>query len=106
MIARLWRCIAAAEKVPDYMAHFEQAVLPEIKQIEGFQQAYILRRTLEDDGVELTVVTMWESFDAIRAFAGDNIERAVVAPEAQAVLRSFDPTVTHYEVAMNAAPTL
>lgn len=106
MIARLWRCVALAEKVPDYITHFEQAVLPEIKQIEGFQQAYILRRPLEDGGVELTVVTMWESFDAIRAFAGDNIDRAVVVPEAQAILRSFDTTVIHYEVAMNASPTL
>jgi heme-degrading monooxygenase HmoA len=97
MIARVWHCIAAdSDKVADYVAHFEHAVLPELKQIAGYQEAYILRRQLAD-GVELTVMTLWESMDAIRKFAGENAETAVVAPAAQAVLRSFDTTVTHFE---------
>jgi heme-degrading monooxygenase HmoA len=76
------------------MKHFQESVYPELRQLDGFREAYILRHKL-DDGVELTVLTLWESMDAIRSFAGENVETAVVAPAAQAVLDSFDTTVTH-----------
>ena len=85
----------------DYVEHFQHSVLPELNQLQGFREAYILRRN-QDDGVEITVITLWESMDAIRSFAGDNVETAVVAPAAQAILLRFDTTVTHFEVVVNA----
>jgi heme-degrading monooxygenase HmoA len=97
MIARVWRCTGSRDKAADYLAHFEHSVAEELNSIDGYRGAYVLRRDL-DDGVELTVQTLWESIDAIRAFAGEQIEQAVVAPAAQTVLRSYDLTVTHYEV--------
>src|SRR5215204_6287683 len=97
MIARIWRCTASRENVADYLAHFNHSVIEELSSIDGHRGAYILQRDL-DDGVELTVQTLWESIDAIRAFAGEQVEQAVVAPAAQAVLRSYEKTVTHYEV--------
>lgn len=97
MIARVWRCLAAPDKANDYVEHFNHSVLPELHQIGGYQGAYLLRREV-GDSVEITVMTLWESMDDIRTFAGENAEIAVVAPAAQAVLRSFDKTVTHYEV--------
>jgi heme-degrading monooxygenase HmoA len=100
MFARVWRCTASLENVPRYVGHFQQDVFPELKQLQGFQEAYVLQRTL-DDGVEITVLTLWESREAIRGFAGDNAETAVVAPAAQAVLRTFDTTVTHHEILLN-----
>lgn len=102
MIARVWKAIATSEHVADYQHHFEHSVSPELKTIEGFRGAYILRRALNGN-VEITVMTLWESMDAIRKFAGENMEQAVVEPAAQAVLESFDRTVIHYEVALNAA---
>ena len=101
MIVRSWRCTASRENVPAYVEHFQHAVLPELHQLHGFREATILQRAAAD-GVELTVITLWESLDAVRGFAGANLERAVVEPAAQAVLRSFDSTVTHYEVVFNA----
>jgi heme-degrading monooxygenase HmoA len=100
MIARLWRGSATSEKANDYVAHVQHAVLPELNQIDGYRGIYVLRREL-DDGVEFTVLTLWESMDAIRQFAGANVETAVVAPAAQALLRAFDSTVTHYEIVLN-----
>ncbi len=97
MIARIWKCIATTENVPHYVDHFNHSVFPELKQLNGFHDAYVLKRPVED-AFELTVMTLWESLDAIRAFAGDTLETAVVEPAAQAVLRSFDKTVTHHEV--------
>jgi len=97
MIARVWKCIATSNHVADYIAHFEHSVSAELNQIDGYVGAYILRRNVTDN-VELTVTTLWESMDVIRKFAGDNVERAVVALRAQQVLETFDSTVTHYEV--------
>jgi hypothetical protein len=47
---------------------------------------------------EFLVITFWESMGAIRRFAGEDPERAVVEPEARAVLAEFDDVVLHYEV--------
>ena len=48
--------------------------------------------------IEFLVLTLWDSMDAVRAFAGDQPERAVVEPEARAALVRFESTVAHYEV--------
>jgi heme-degrading monooxygenase HmoA len=65
--------------------------------IHGHRGARVLRR---DDGgqVEFLVMTFWDSMDAVRRFAGEDPERAVVEPEARAVLAEYDELVRHYEV--------
>lgn len=61
------------------------------------------RRDLEEAGlVELTTHTFWESTEAIRAFAGDDIALSVVEPEAQAMLVDFDREAAHRTVAVDA----
>jgi heme-degrading monooxygenase HmoA len=101
MIARLWRGIAVREKAEDYVRHLQRSVLPELYQIDGFRGAYVLRRDL-NNGVEFTVQTLWESMDAIRKFAGENVEAAVVAPAARSLFREFDSTATHYEIVLHS----
>lgn len=56
------------------------------------------------DRVEFTVQTIWESQDAIRKFAGENVETAVVAPAAKPLFREFDSFVTHYEIVLQSQP--
>jgi hypothetical protein len=51
--------------------------------------------------VEIAVETRWASMAAVRGFAGESVERAVVEPEARAFLRSFDEVVTHAEVVVD-----
>ncbi len=76
-------------------------MLPELRKLAGFSGAYLLAR--DDAGlVELTAHTLWESLDAIRAFAGDDITTAVVEAEAIAVLQHSDPTVVHRDVLARA----
>jgi heme-degrading monooxygenase HmoA len=60
---------------------------------------YGLRRD-SADRVEFAVLTLWESLAAIRTFAGDDHETAVIPPAARRVLGGFDERVTHYEVAI------
>ena len=99
MIARMWRGIAAPETAQSYLEHLQNSIFPELAAIAGYRGASVLRRD-SDAGVEFTVQTLWESIDAIRQFAGEQIETAVVAPAAQPLFRSYDPTVTHYEIVL------
>jgi heme-degrading monooxygenase HmoA len=100
MIARMWRGSAIRESADDYIKHLEQSVVPELRQIDGFRGIYLLRRDSSDD-VEFVVMTLWESMDAIRKFAGENPEAAVVAPAAKVLFREYDAEVKHLEIALN-----
>jgi mannose-6-phosphate isomerase-like protein (cupin superfamily) len=99
VIARRWRGWAGGPADADaYVEHFERAVRPRLEASDGFVDATVER--VEQDGgrTEIVVVTRWESLDAIRAFAGDDVEVAVVEPEALAVLADFDDRVRHIEL--------
>jgi heme-degrading monooxygenase HmoA len=98
MIARIWCATASHEKAGSYQRHFAATVVPHLKSIAGYEGASLLRRKV-DGGVELLAVTLWESLDSIRAFAGADPAVAVVDPEAQAMLTTFDTTAHNYEVA-------
>ena len=100
MIARMWRGYALPAKADDYVKHLQLSVLPELRQINGFQGVTLLRQDSSQD-VEFIVLTLWESMDAIRRFAGENAEVAVVAPAAQALFREYDSTVRHFEVVLS-----
>jgi heme-degrading monooxygenase HmoA len=98
MIARVWRGVAhTAVDADAYRRHLTTKVLPSLTVIPGHRGARVLRR---DDGghVEFLVMTFWDSMDAVRRFAGEDPERAVVEPEARAVLAAYDEFVRHYEV--------
>jgi heme-degrading monooxygenase HmoA len=97
VIGRLWRGTAQRENADAYVAHLERETLPALPGIEGHLGAYVLRRELGAE-VEFVVLTIWESLDAVRAFAGDDYETAVVPPEARRLLTSFDERVAHYEI--------
>jgi len=99
VIARRWRGWAGGPAdAGAYVEHFERAVRPRLEASDGFVDATVER--VEQDGgrTEIVVVTRWESLDAIRAFAGDDVEVAVVEPEALAVLADFDDRVRHIEL--------
>jgi heme-degrading monooxygenase HmoA len=100
MIARMWRGSALPEKAKDYVNHLQMSVLPELRQIAGFQEVYLMRQDSANH-VEFIVLTLWESMDAIHKFAGENVELAVVAPAAQTLLREYDANVKHFEVVLN-----
>jgi heme-degrading monooxygenase HmoA len=99
MIARLWRGQATPRKADVYQDHFEHAVCPALAEIAGNRGAWLLR--CEVDGrVEFLAVTLWDSVDSIRAFAGDDVEAAHVEPEGRAALETFDDFAQHYEVVL------
>ena len=103
LTVRTWSARADAEGAGTYSRYFTATLLPELRKLPGFEGAYLLRRDLDADGtVELTAHTFWESPEAIRAFAGDDITVAIVEPEARAMLLDFDGAATHRIVAADA----
>lgn len=103
MIIRAWRGRASRSKSDAYPKHFREAVVPELRNVPGFLGAQ-LGRHAEGDEVEFLVLTRWQSLEAIRAFAGAAVDRAVVEPGAVAALDDFDATVRHYEVLEEVSP--
>jgi heme-degrading monooxygenase HmoA len=97
MIARMWRGETTWENAETYYRHLTGHVMPSINKIPGHRGAYVLRREL-GARVEFVVITLWESMQAVREFAGDNPDVAVVEPPAKAVLADFDEFVRHYTV--------
>lgn len=101
MIARYWSARAPAKNLPAYLHHFERNVIPELRGVAGFVRAELLTRSADNE-VELVVISIWESFQAIDAFAGPDREAAVVAPPAAALFSSYDRRVRHYEISASA----
>ncbi len=97
LILRMWKARSTVEKASHYIQHVTTRVFPALEAIDGHRGAYLLQRPVEEE-IEIVVLTLWESMEAVRKFAGAESEKAVVEPEARAVLTSFDRSVTHFEV--------
>jgi heme-degrading monooxygenase HmoA len=95
----MWRGRALSANADAYEAVLRGKVLPELRGLAGYLGAHVLRRA-EGEEVEFVTVTYFASEDAIRAFAGDDVEHAVVSEGARAVLSQFDERARHYDVAV------
>jgi heme-degrading monooxygenase HmoA len=103
MIVRHWRGLAPKATADSYAAHATQTVFPSLRTMKGHRGAWLLRRDVEGQ-VEFVALTLWDSAESVRAFAGDDISAAIVEPEGRTALSSFDDFATHYEVAYTRGP--
>jgi heme-degrading monooxygenase HmoA len=106
MIARTWHGRVPTEKADAYYAYLLRTGLADYAATPGNRGVSVLRRT---DGTvtHFLLVTVWESIEAIRAFAGPEYESARYYPEDDMYLLEREPLVTHYEVlAAPGAPAL
>jgi heme-degrading monooxygenase HmoA len=97
VIARVWRGWTAAEDAEAYADYIERSGMSAAREVAGNRGAHVLRR-LDGERAEFVTVLLWESLDDVRAFAGDELERAVFFPEDGRYLVERDLAVTHYEV--------
>ena len=99
MISRFWHGWTTPENAQVYQDLLLGTIFPGImgQNIPGFQ-GIALHRRIEGDLVEFITLMRFHSLEDVRAFAGEDYERAVVPPAAQAVLHHFDGRSTHYEV--------
>ncbi len=97
MIARLWRGWTSIENAEAYEKLLREQVLPGLRQIDGYRGGYILRQEGNDE-VEFVVMNLFESLEAVRAFAGPDYTVPVFDPEARQLLSKVEPLARHYEV--------
>jgi hypothetical protein len=96
MIARIWRGMVPTHKADDYYAYLLRTGIPDYRATAGNRGVQLLRRS-SGDVTEFQLISLWESWDAIRQFAGDAVEQAHYYPEDAAFLLELTPTVDHYE---------
>jgi heme-degrading monooxygenase HmoA len=99
VIARVWHGWTAPENADAYEDFLRTKMFPSIHRVDGFGGADLLRN---DDGEDVAFVTItrFDSLDAVREFAGDDYEVAVIEPEARALLSRFDERSAHYEIVL------
>ncbi|NYE37554.1 heme-degrading monooxygenase HmoA [Nocardioides cavernae] len=97
MIMRTWRGAVRPEDADRYLEHQAGTGVREYRETPGNRGAYVLRRD-RDGLVEVTTVSLWESMDAIRAFAGDDPEVARFYPGDDDLLVDKDLHADHFEV--------
>ena len=97
MIARFWRGYTKHNNASEYQNFLLKTFLPRLHRLNGYKKSYVLRNDKAHD-VEFVVITLWESFEAIKEFAGPNLHTPVIAPEAEKLLTRFDEQAKHYNV--------
>jgi heme-degrading monooxygenase HmoA len=103
MIARTWRGTVRRADAEEYAGYIRETGFAEYGQAAGNRGAWMLRRD-KGERTEFVTLSLWESEDAIRAFAGDDIEAAVLYPEDARYLIGGESTVAHYEVLDEVIP--
>ena len=96
-IVRLWSARSTEEQLSPYLEHFSKIVLPELRRVPGYLGANVSVRHHGGEA-EIFVETSWRSLEAVRGFAGADLEAAVVAPEAAALLKDYDRRVRHTQL--------
>jgi hypothetical protein len=104
MISRIWHGWTMLEHAEAYETLLREEIFVGIagREIAGFGGIQLLRRELEDE-VEFVTIMRFDSVDAVRDFAGQDYEVAVVPPKARALLSRFDARSQHYQVRVEEA---
>ncbi len=97
MIARIWRGATASAAADQYLEYLKQTGLSEYRNVPGNRAVVALRR-IRDGRAEFLLLTLWDSDDAIRAFSGPDMDRAVFYPEDDRFLLERGERVDHFDV--------
>jgi heme-degrading monooxygenase HmoA len=102
VIARIWRGWTAPGDADAYEHFLRTRMFPSIHRVPGYLGADLLRSDGTDE-IAFVTITRFESLEAVKAFAGEDYERAVVETEARRLLSRFDERSEHYEVVIDRA---
>ncbi len=97
MIARTWKGSVRKEDADAYAAYMNSTGVAGYADTPGNRGVWMLRREL-DDCCEFLMFTLWDSLDAVKAFAGEDFESAVFYAEDDRFLVERDLITAHYEV--------
>lgn len=102
VIVRLWHGRVAGSKARAYREFLNSRAIPDYRSVTGNRSVHILERQ-EGEITHSITMTFWDSMDAIRRFAGDDVEIAKYYPEDAEFLLEYEPRVAHYTVAGQAS---
>jgi hypothetical protein len=97
MVARIWHGATPLAKSDDYLNLMRTVAIPDYRSTPGNKGAYALRRIV-GNAAHFLMVTFWESEEAIRAFAGNDISLAKYYDFDESFLLELEPYSTHYEM--------
>ena len=99
MIARIWHGYTSHANADKYETLLKTEVFPGIekKNVMGYKSIQLLRRPLETE-VEFVTIMLFTSIEDIKAFSGDDYEKAYVPAKAREILSHFDDCAQHYEI--------
>ena len=97
MIARFWRGITPKSKAEEYYSYLQKTGLKDYRATKGNRGVFVFRR-IENDRAVFLLLTLWDSYEAIKQFAGPDYQKAIYYPEDKEFLLELEPNVTHYEI--------
>ena len=103
MIVRIWHGKVPTSKADAYRDFTIGRAIPDYQSVKGNLSVHVLERR-EGVTTHFMTLTFWENLEAIKAFAGEDVEAAKYYPEDKDFLLEFEPTVQHYEVVGSSAP--
>ncbi len=99
MIGRIWHGWTSFDNADAYENLLKEEIFVGIqdRNMQGYHGIQLFRRSLENE-VEFITIMWFNSLDAVRTFAGEDYETAVVPPKARLLLSHFDARSQHYEI--------
>ncbi|HSM37982.1 MAG TPA: antibiotic biosynthesis monooxygenase [Candidatus Limnocylindrales bacterium] len=97
-IARTWRGRVPADRSDDYLSYLRRTGVPDLAATPGNRSVQVLRRTVGEVS-EFTIISTWDTEDAIRAFAGDPVDAARYYPEDADFLLELPECCEHWQLA-------
>ena len=98
MIMRVWHGVTLESSSSEYFDYIMKTGVKMYRSLKGNQGVYVLRGIC-DGKAEFLLLSLWDSFDSIRQFAGPDIEKNVYCfPEDKEFLIEMEPRVKHYEI--------
>jgi heme-degrading monooxygenase HmoA len=102
MLARIWHGVTLTEKADEYLDYLNQTGIPDYLATPGNRGAFVLRRP-DGERSHFLTISLWDSLESIKRFAGDDYERARYYTEDEKFLLEFELTVQHYEYYANTS---
>ncbi|MEN8144431.1 MAG: antibiotic biosynthesis monooxygenase [Gemmatimonadota bacterium] len=100
MISRIWNGWTSPENADEYERLLKEQIFPgiETKAVKGYRGIQLFRRPIQSGEIEFMTVMWFDSWDDVKAFAGEDFETAYVPQSARKVLARFDARSRHFEV--------
>lgn len=99
-VARLWHGRTPGSKADDYAKYLYEEAVKKFRSIKGNLGVQVFRR-MHEGLAEFITISYWESREAIRAYAGEDIEKTQHLPKDPEYLLGLEPMVKHFDILVN-----